>query len=107
MWTYYSCLNSMMKSKYNIKLQELPRLTMLIKGFDTDIKSKAPIFEETQLKAFMLGNMESSYWLDRQSIFIVSFFSGLHLQECQDLMLKKISEQRRFQDHAQPCKAVQ
>jgi len=47
LWTYYSCLNSMMKRKYNFKLQELPRLTMLLKGFDTDIKNKAPIFEET------------------------------------------------------------
>ena len=72
LWTYYSCLNSMMKRKYNIKLQELPRLTMLLKGFDTDIKNKAPIFEETQLNAFMLGNMESSYWLVRQAISIVS-----------------------------------
>ncbi len=62
LWTYYSCLNCIMKRKYNIKLQEMTRLTMLIKGFDTDIKNKAPIFEETQLKAFMLGNMECSYW---------------------------------------------
>jgi hypothetical protein len=30
-----------MKLKYNVKLQELPRLTMLIKGFVTDIKDKA------------------------------------------------------------------
>ena len=45
LWTYYSCLNSMMKRKYNFKLQELPRLTMLEKGLDTDIKNKAPIFE--------------------------------------------------------------
>jgi hypothetical protein len=64
----------MMKYKYNIKLQELPRLTMFIKRFDTEIKSKASIFEEMQLKAFMLGNMEYSYWLVRQSISIVSFF---------------------------------
>jgi hypothetical protein len=61
LWTYYSCLQSIMKRKYNVKLQELLRLTMLIKGFNTDIKNKAPIFEETQLKAFMLGNMECSY----------------------------------------------
>jgi hypothetical protein len=56
---------------------------MLLKGFNTDIKNKAPIFEETQLNAFMLGNMESSYWLVRQAISIVSFFGGLHIQECQ------------------------
>jgi hypothetical protein len=54
----------MMKRKYNIKLQELPHLTMLFEGSTqiyTDIKNKAPIFEETQLKVFMLGNMESSH----------------------------------------------
>jgi hypothetical protein len=30
---------------------------MLIKGFVTDIKDKAPIFDEMQMKAFMLGKM--------------------------------------------------
>jgi hypothetical protein len=57
-----------MKRKYNFKLQDLPRLTMLVKGFDTDIKNKAPIFEETQLKAFMLGTMESSPTAVRSSV---------------------------------------
>jgi site-specific recombinase XerC len=90
LWTYYSCLNSIMKRKYNVKLQDLPRLTMLIKGFNTDIKTKAPIFDETQLKAFLLGNMDSSYWLVRQAISIVAFFGGLRLQECQGLVLEKM-----------------
>ncbi len=44
LWTYYSCLNSMMKRKYNVKLQNYPRLAMLLKGYDTDIKTKANIF---------------------------------------------------------------
>jgi hypothetical protein len=43
-------------------MQELPRLPMLIKEFVTDIKDKALIFDEMQMKAFMLGKMESSYW---------------------------------------------
>ncbi len=73
-----------------MKLQKLPRLTMLIKGFDSDIKNKALIFEETQLKAFMLGNIESSYWLVRQAVSIVAFFGGLHLQEHQALVLEKM-----------------
>ena len=80
MWTFYSCLNSIMKRKYNVKLQELPRLTMLIKGFDTDIKDKATIFDEMQMKSFMLGNMESTYWLVRQAISILAFCGGLRLQ---------------------------
>ncbi len=76
LWTYYSCLNSMMKRKYNVKLQDFPRLTMLSKGYDTDIKGKANIFDLTEIKSFMLGNMESSYWLVRQAISIVAFLGG-------------------------------
>jgi hypothetical protein len=88
LWAFYSCLNSLMKQKYNVKLQELPRHTMLIKGFNTDIKDKVPIFDDTQIKAFMLRKMESTYWLVKQAI--VAFFGGLRLQECQDLLLEKM-----------------
>ena len=90
LWTWYSCINSMMKRKYNVKLQNLPRLTMLLKGFDTDVKEKAHIFDEDEIKTFMLADMESAYWLVRQAITIVAFFGGLRLQECQDLKLEKI-----------------
>ncbi len=76
LWTYYSCLNSMMKQKYKIKLQDFPRLTMLIKGSDTDIKDKATIFDDTEIKSFMLGNTESAFWLERQAISILDFFRG-------------------------------
>ena len=45
-WTNYSYINSILKHKYGFKLQSYPRVTMLIKGFDTDVKKKAAIFEE-------------------------------------------------------------
>ncbi len=51
----------MMKRKYDVKLQNFPRLTMLLKGYDTDIKTKANIFDDTKIKSFMLTKMESSY----------------------------------------------
>ena len=63
---------------------------MLIKGYDTDVKEKALIFEEAQIKMFMLGTMETSYWLVRQAMSIVAFFGGLRLQECLDLQLEKM-----------------
>jgi hypothetical protein len=90
LWTYYSCLNSMMKRKYNVKLQNYPRLTMLLKGYDTDIKTKASVFDDTEIKSFMLAKMECSYWLVRQAISIVAFFGGLRLTECNDLVLEKM-----------------
>lgn len=45
-WTHYSYINSIMKRKYGWKLQSLPRITMVIKGFEEDIKHKAAILEE-------------------------------------------------------------
>jgi hypothetical protein len=90
LWTIYSCLNSIFKRKYSTKLQEMPRLTLLIKGFDKDVKQKAAIFDDKQLKEFMLVRKESAYWLVRQVITIVAFFGGLRIQECMDLVLEKI-----------------
>ncbi len=40
------CLNGIFKRKYNAKLQELPRMTLLIKGSDRDVKQKAAIFDD-------------------------------------------------------------
>jgi len=68
----------MVKGKYNTKLQDLPRLTMLITGYNTDIKDKAEAFKDEPIKAFMLGNMEDTYW---QSISIVAIYGGLCLLE--------------------------
>jgi hypothetical protein len=90
LWTVYSCLNSIFKRKYNAKLQDLPRLTLLIKGFNDDVKQKAAIFDDAVLKEFMLSRRNNAYWLVRQAICIVSFFGGLHYQECMDLELEKI-----------------
>ncbi len=50
LWTVYSCLNSIVKRKYNAKLQELLKLTLLIKGFDQDVKKKAAIFDDAFLE---------------------------------------------------------
>jgi hypothetical protein len=63
----------MMKQKYNVKLQD-----------------KATIFDDTEIKSFMLGNTESAFWLERQAISILDFFRGLCLTECHDLLLEKM-----------------
>jgi hypothetical protein len=55
-----------------------------------DVKQKAAIFDDAVLKEFMVSRRNKAYWLVRQAICIVSFFSGLRLQECMDLELEKI-----------------
>ena len=54
-WTYYSYINSVMKRKYGWQLQSLPRITMVIKGYEEDTKHKAAIFEEevSNFRAFV------------------------------------------------------
>jgi integrase len=90
LWT----VSSIFKRKYNAKLQDLPRLTLLIKGFNDDVKQKAAIFDDAVLKEFMLSRKNASYWLVRQAICIVSFFGGLRYQECMDLELEKIQRSK-------------
>ena len=43
-WTRYSMLNAVIKSKYGFNLKKYPRVTALLKSYDTDIKKKAMIF---------------------------------------------------------------
>ncbi len=59
LWTVYS--PSIFKRKYNAKLQELPRLTLLIKGFNKDVKQKAAIFDDAVLKEFMVSRRNNAY----------------------------------------------
>jgi hypothetical protein len=79
-----------MKRKYGFKLQDLPRVTMLIKGFEEDTKKKAAIFDEVLLKKFMCQEMPSAYWEVRQAVAILAYFGGLRNQECMDLKLEQI-----------------
>jgi hypothetical protein len=69
-------------------------LTLLIKGFNEDVKQKAAIFDDAVLKKFMVSRRNNAYWLVRQSICIVSFFGGLRHQECMDLELEKIQNRK-------------
>ena len=41
LWTRYSILNAVVKSKYGENLKQYPRVTALLKSYDTDIKKTA------------------------------------------------------------------
>ena len=45
LWTTYSMVNSVCKGKYGEKLQKFPRITSLLKSYDSDVKKKAAVFE--------------------------------------------------------------
>ena len=89
MWTYYSMINSIYKGMYGKKLQDFPRITRILKTFDTDIKKKAMCFESEDMANFVKNESYSSpYWLVRKVVLILSFFGGLRHQEVSQLELQ-------------------
>ena len=91
LWTHYSMLTSVMKGKYGSKIQDFPRVTMLIKGFPEDVKQKELILGEEDLKKFCLMKMDTAYWEVRKAIAITAIFGGLRMVECINLELEKIN----------------
>ena len=45
MWTTYSIVNAVVKGKYGKRLQNYPRMTTLLKSFNTDTKKKVAVVE--------------------------------------------------------------
>ena len=67
LWTTYSIINTVVKGKYGERLQKHPRLTTLLKSFDTDIKKKAALFEMEELGVFVVSQeLTTPYWLVRK-----------------------------------------
>ena len=46
-------LNSVCKGKYSERLQKFPRITSLLKSYNSDVKKKAAVFEEGDLETFV------------------------------------------------------
>ena len=72
MWTFYSMINAIIKSKYGVNLKSYPRVTTLLKSFDTDVKQKASVFTQEDIYA-VISSMElmTPYWLVRKvQVFI-------------------------------------
>ena len=70
-WTFY-WFNAIIKSKYGVNLKSYPRVTTLLKSFDTDIKQKAAVFTQEDIYA-VISSMElmTPYWLVRKvQVFI-------------------------------------
>ncbi len=78
MWTYYSMLNGVVKSKYGYNLKSYPRVTALLKSMDTDVKKKAETFDKTDIDSFVFAKDRSTpYWLVRKVKLVNHIFSRL------------------------------
>ena len=92
LWTNYSMVNSFVKGKYGKSLQTMPRITSLIKSFDTDIKNKAFIFSKDEIACFVSNkSISGPYWLVRKVVVIMAYFGGLRSIELMNLKLEMLS----------------
>jgi integrase len=92
MWTTYSMINSTCKGKYGDTLKKFPRVTSLLKAYDTDVKKKAAVFSKDDLDAFVdNSDLSTPYWLVRKVVVILAFFGGLRHCESMDLKLERFS----------------
>ena len=92
LWTIYSMLNTVIKAKYGVSLKSIPRISALLKSFDTDTKKKASVFTMEELKQFCSDpNLEGPYWEARKAIAIVAYFGGLRLTEIMSLELERFT----------------
>ena len=66
MWVQYSHVNVVLKNRYGIKLQGFPRITTLLKSYDTDVKQKASVFESDDIQQFIERIENSPYWQVRK-----------------------------------------
>jgi len=66
MWVLYSHVNVVLKNRYGIKLQGFPRITTLLKSYDTDVKQKASVFESDDIQQFIERHENSPYWQVRK-----------------------------------------
>ena len=91
MWTSYSQLNGVVKSKYGFNLKKYARVTTLLKSMDTDIKKKASVFTKEELDKFIgAKELGTPYWIVRKGIVLCSFFGGLRHAELMDLKLERV-----------------
>ena len=90
LWVFYSHMNVVMKNWYSLKLQSFPRITTLLKSFDSDIKRKAGVFESSDIQTFIESTKNVPYWKVRKVVIILAYFGGLRHIELMDLKLEKI-----------------
>ena len=76
MWTCYSQLNGVIKSKYGFNLKKYARVTSLLKSMDTDIKKKAGVFSKEELGKFIgAEDLGTPYWIVRKVSWILYFIA--------------------------------
>lgn len=93
LWTIYSILNSNHQMRVGGKLQQWPRITKLLKGYNKGYQRKvAKVFTLNQVKEFMRMDLPTPFWTLRKAFVSIAFSGGLRCDEMHKLKIGDIEE---------------
>ena len=82
LWTVYSLINNSYKIHYGEKLQNFPRLTILLKSYQSNYKRKvAQTMTLTNVQDLLKKPLPGFFWLVRKAIVALAWSGGLRCDE--------------------------
>ena len=85
-WSIYSSLNSIHQREFGEKLQVYPRVTQLLKTYNSTYKRKvASVFEGHHIDTFFQMELITAYWVVRKAVVAVAICGGLRCAEVRDI----------------------
>ena len=107
-WTNFSMINSICKSKYSFDIKTHPRIMTMIKSFEGAPKKKAAIFTAEELRAFCEApELDGAYWIVRKAVVVLAYFGGLRLVEAMNLVIEKIQDKKDGSIQVKHCRSKQ
>lgn len=85
-WSLYSKLNSVHQRTYGNRLQDFPRVKLLLKTYEEGYSRKvAKTFTVQEIKSFIQLELEGPFWILRKAFVAISYFGGLRGEEAHRL----------------------
>lgn len=83
LWTYYSMINNKFQALYGEKLQKYPRITLLLKSYESGYKRKtSKFFTKDEIDSYLNDAPDEKENIYRKAAIVVGYFGGLR---CADL----------------------
>ena len=84
-------LNAMSQREFGEKLQIYPRVTQLLKSYNTDyVRKVASFFDKKDIESFLTFDENSPYFLVRKAAVVIALSGGLRTAELRDLSFENV-----------------
>ena len=92
-WSIYSSLNSLHQREYGEKLQVYPRVTQLLKTYNSSyVRKVASTFQKDELDCFLKMELTSAYWIVRKAVVSLAICGGLRCAEIREINFTDVAE---------------